>query len=522
MKKILMSAVFALIINIHAGAQEKIYFDENWEKTTQSKMEFYRETENKGKLTLIRDFYKNGTPQMEGLVSDATPGSEVYEGKITWYNPEGKVLSIGTYSAGQQIGPAKTFDEQGRILEDLIYKADGTFTGKIYNYKNPEEMSYNNIITTYETSDSFKTIVYDEDIKGIRYEATNDGKGLFETKFYGEKGKYIGTNSSGDSGDKVTVEYYQNPMKVSKIEKQSKDGKVTESIIYSQKGGILQEEKKNKKEGYQKTYDEAGKQIGSLTYIYDKEIDYHKPQDGEEYVFNYEFSGFTAVNVYKNGSAVLNKYFDEDGKLSSEQVLKDEITQEIRYYHPDGKLKGSVTYKDDMPYNGTLYEGLIEQHYKDGLLVYSKSLRLEGNLKAETKINADQTVYNSTVYDEKGAIAYTYSQPVEQESGFTAQIVQYVKGKAANKAVVKDGVLQSGKIKYQSEYGLKELERSGKWIIVKIYNMEGKLIQDSKILAETQEQDAYSSLNTQITEADLQYEFSGALLMLEPPSPSLP
>ncbi|WP_139418820.1 membrane-binding protein [Chryseobacterium mulctrae] len=508
MKKLFTSAVFALIISIHVNAQEKIYFDENWEKTTQAKMEFYRETENKGKLTLIRDFYKNGTLQMEGLVSDATPGSEVYEGKITWYNAEGKVLSTGTYSAGKQIGPAKTFDEQGRPLEDVVYRADGTFTGKIHTYKNPDEMSYHNSITTYETPESFKSVVYDEDIKGIRYEIVSDGNELYETKYYGEKGKYIGTNRSGDSSDKMTVEYYQDPMKVSKIEKQNKDGKVTESTIYTPEGGILQEEKKNKKGGYQKTYDKTGKQIGSLTYVYNKEIDYYMPQDGEEYQFNYEFSAFTAVNVYQNGSAVLNKYFDENGKLSSEQVLKDELTQEIRYYYPDGKSKGTVTYKDDMPYNGTLYEGLIEQHYKDGVLVYSKSLRLDETLKTETKINADQTVYNSTIYDEKGAVAYTYTHPVEQQGdGFTAQIIQYAKGKPANKAVVKDGFLESGKLKCKSESGVKELERSGKWVIVKMYDTEGKLIQDSKILAETQEPDAYNAVNRQITEADLQYEF---------------
>ncbi|SHG14964.1 toxin-antitoxin system YwqK family antitoxin [Chryseobacterium vrystaatense] len=507
MKKIFTAAVLALIINIHAGAQEKIYFDENWEKTTQSKMEFYRETENKGKLILIRDFYKNGTPQMEGLVSDATPGSEVYEGKITWYNADGKVMSIGTYSAGKQVGPAKTFDEQGRPLEDLMYKADGTFTGKIYTYKNLEEMSNFNIVTTYDSPESFQSVGYDEDIKGIRFELISDGKEKYETRFYGDKGKYIGKNRSGDSGEKVTVDYYHDPMKVSKIEKENKDGKVTESIIYSKKGEILQEEKKNKKGGYQKTYDEAGKQIGSLTYIYDKEIDSHNPQDGEEYMFNYDFSGYTAVNVYKNGSAVLKKYFDEDGKLSSEEVLKDDITQEIRYYNPDGTPKGNITYKDDMPYNGTLYEGLIEQHYKDGLLVYSKSLRLEGNLKAETKINANRTGYNSTVYDEKGAVEYTYSHPVEQGSGFTAQIVQYAKGKAGNKAVVKEGVLQSGKIKYKSEYGFKELERNGKWVLIKIFSPEGKLLQESKVLAETEENDLYSPLNTSINEADLQYEF---------------
>ncbi|MDN5481587.1 MAG: hypothetical protein L0G30_08415, partial [Chryseobacterium sp.] len=207
------------------------------------------------------------------------------------------------------------------------------------------------------------------------------------------------------------------------------------------------------------------------------------------------------------GVAVLNKYFDEDGKLSSEQVSEDEMTQEIRYYYPDGKLKGAVTYKDDMPYDGTLYEGLSEQQYKNGILVHSKFFTSDEKLKTETKINADQTLYNSTVYDENGAIAYTYSHPVEQGEGFTAQIVQYAKGKAASKAVVKDGVLESGKLKYKSEAGVKELERNGKWIFIKIYNRDGKLIQDSKVLAETQEPDTYNASNTLITESDLQYEF---------------
>jgi hypothetical protein len=57
-----------------------------------------------------------------------------------------------------------------------------------------------------------------------------------------------------------------------------------------------------------------------------------------------------------------------------------------------------------MPDTGTLYEGLIEQQYKDGVLVNSKSFREDGKLKKETKINKDQTVYNSTVFDENGAV----------------------------------------------------------------------------------------------------------------------
>ena len=104
-----------------------------------------------------------------------------------------------------------------------------------------------------------------------------------------------------------------------------------------------------------------------------------------------------------------------------------------------------------------------------------------------------------------------YSYPLEENGGFTAQIVQYVNGKAATKAVVKEGILQSGKIKYKSEYGFKEQERSGKWVLLKIFSPEGKLLQESKILAETEENDLYSPLNLLITESDLHYEFYESL-----------
>ncbi|MBL1222792.1 membrane-binding protein [Chryseobacterium sp. L7] len=508
MKKLFTSAVLALFLSISISAQEKIYFDENWEKTTQDKMEFYRETETKGKLTLIKDFYKNGKLQMEGLASDATPGSEIYDGKVTWYSPEGKIVSSGTYSEGKQIGPSQTYDDKGRPLEDLVYKADGTFKGKMYTYKDPDGYSLFNSITTYESSDSFKTIAYDEDIKGIRYEITTDSSGKYETKYYGDKGKHIGTSNSGSADETILVEYYFNPMKVSKIEKYKSDGTVKEGVTYSKSGKILQEQKMSKKDGYKTTYDEAGKKLGNLTYVYDKESNVYTPQDGEDYQYNSELTGFSTIDIYKNGSPILNKFFDDNGKLSSENVLKDGSIQEIKYYSPDGGLKGTLTYKDDLPYNGTVYDGNMgEQQYKDGILVYSKSFGENKRVKSEKKLNTKQTGYDSTIYDDKGSVVYTYSQPLEEAEGFTAQIVQYVKGKPGNKAVVKDGVLQSGKIKYKTESGLKEIERSGKWLLLKFYNPEGKLVQDSKLLADAEPQDPYTAFSATLQEADLLYDF---------------
>jgi len=506
MKKLFTSALLALVLSINVYAQEKTYFDENWEKTTQDNMEYYRETTPKGKLTLIKDFYKDGKLQMEGLASDITPNNEVFDGKVTWYTPEGKVMSTVTYSNGKQVGASQSYDDKGRITEDMVYKADGSFTGKMVAYKDPENEFYYNTITNYENSLPVKTIIYDEDMKGIRYETTSDKDGNYETKYYGEKGKLIGTSPSG-SGEGLQVDYYPNPMRISKIEKTKSDGSIKESIIYAKNGQLLQEQKRNKKDGYKTTYDESGKKIGHLVYQYDKENDIYQPTEGEDYQLNYDYALISSIDVYKNGSIITSKYFDEEGKLSSEKILKDDITQEIKYYSPDGKLKSTLTYKDELPYNGTAYEGLTETQYKEGVLVNIKMYTEEKKLKSEKKLNSKQTSYDAAIYDHKGTLLYTYNQPLSEDGGndyfFTAQIVQYVKGKPANKSSVKAGILQSGKIKLTTLNGVKELERSGKWVILKLYSTDGKLIQETKALADIPDEYASTENPAALSEDDL-------------------
>ncbi|MCS4302173.1 membrane-binding protein [Chryseobacterium sp. BIGb0232] len=508
MKKLFTSALLALVLSINVCAQEKTYFDENWEKTTKENMEYYRETSPKGKLILIKDFYKNGKLQMEGLASDTTPSNEVFDGKVTWYTPEGKTMSVVTYSNGKQVGVSQSYDTTGRLMEDMVYKADGTFSGKMFTYKDPESEYYYNSITVYENSSPSQTIIYDEDIKGIRTESVTGKNGSYENKYYGDKGKFIGSVSSEGNSEGIQVEYYYNPMRVSKIEKYKSDGTIKEGVIYAKNGNLLQEQKRGKKDGFKTTYDESGKKIAHLIYQYDKENDMYKPMDGEDYQLSYDYTHISTIDVYKNGSVILNKEFNEEGKLSTEKTLKDEAIQEIKYYAPDGKLKSTLTYQEDSPYNGISYDGLDEMHYKNGVLINTRKFHEENKLKFEKKLNAKQNAYDATIYDNKGGILYTYNQPVsEDDYAFTAQIVQYVKGKPTNKSSVKEGILQNGKIKIKTYNGTKELERSGKWILLKIYNIEGKLIQDSKILIDTGDGYFSSDSDTVIQEDNLYSDF---------------
>nr|WP_315033667.1 membrane-binding protein [uncultured Chryseobacterium sp.] len=511
MKKTLTTALLALVLSISVYGQEKTYFDENWEKTSQDKMEYYRETSAKGKLTLIKDYYKNGTLQMEGLASDITPSNEAFEGKVTWYTPEGKTMSTTTYSNGKQVGPSQSYDVNGKLIEDVVYKADGSFNGKSFSYKDPENEYYYNSITVYENSVPSKTIVYDEDIKGIRYETIMGKDSGYETKYYDEKGKYIGSTTSASDSENTLVDYYYNPMRISKIEKYKIDGSIKESVLYSKNGKILQEQKRNKKDGYKTTYDEAGKKIAHLTYQYDKDNDVFKPIDGEDYQFSYDYSSISSVDIYKNGEATLNKIFDENGKLLSEVFLKDGSTQEIKYYSPEGKLKSTLTYKDGLPFNGIAYDGVSERHFKEGVLVHSKAYSEEGKLKSEKKLNSKQDAFDATIYDGRGGILYTFNQPVGEEGAddysFTAQVVQYVKGKPANKASIKGGILQSGKIKLKTVNGSKDIERNGKWIMLKVYNADGKLIQDTKLLGDTGNDVFFDENQTYILEEHLHSDF---------------
>ncbi|WP_326983242.1 hypothetical protein VUJ46_01455 [Chryseobacterium sp. MYb264] len=508
MKKMIISAIAAWLMNISITAQEKIYFDENWEVTTKDKMVYYRETETKDKRILIRDYYTDGTLQMEGPAVDTTAGSEIFDGTVTWYSPEGKMVIQKSFVNGSEIGPSRSFDEKGRPIQEFFYKKDGTFTGKIYNYKDPEGSSSYNAVSFYDSPYSYKTIVYDEDIKGIRYEAESSDALEYFTKYYGENGKYIGKSSLGDDKDYWDVEYYYNPMVVSRVQKKNKNGELIEGVIYDRNGKILQEEKKNKKGGFKKTYDHNGKLIGNLSYKYDKESESLVPQDGDDYWFNSTFSGYISIDSYKNGAAVSVKYFDEDARLASEKFVEGFDTVKINYYSPDGTIKGVLNYREGQPYNGILYDELAEQQYQNGTVILSKTFTDKEQLKSESKINTENTLYHTSVYDHKGKVIYTYSKPAEESEFFTAKITQYVNGKQVSKAVIKDGVIESGKISYKVDGGSKELARQGDRILLKFYNKDGKLIQNTELFEENDRIDEWGGLNKITTEADLLREES--------------
>ncbi len=482
------SIVVGITISSMIYAQERLYFNDAWEKTTKEKMEYYREQEKKGNLTLIKDYYKNGVLQMEGLASDTTPSYEVFDGKVTWFYPSGKVQNFETYNKGSREGASQSFDENGRKIEDLLYKADETYSGRVYSYKNPIDEIYFNSISEYKDSEIVKVIVYDDDLKGIRSETHYKGYDA-TIDYYDEKGKLITTaKPSGSYENSGSVEYYYHPMRVAKVMKYDKDGNIAETIFYSRDKKILQEEKKNKKDGWQKTYNEKGVKIGELTYKYDEEYETVLPYSGDQYEYSYNLGYIESILRFKEGEELNRKEFNDQNILQKEVFSEEGVVTKINYFNEDGTSKGNLFLKDGAPYDGFYYEDLKEQKYADGVLEYSKLFNIEGGLVSEKKWNASKKQYETSNYDYNKKLTFTYTEKENAQDYFTANIVQYENGKIRSKATVVNSILTSGKLKFNTFEASKEIEKSGKWIILRDFDDEGKLISEKKILVETKDQ----------------------------------
>ena len=119
-------------------SQQKIYFDEEWLPTTKEKMVFYREISKEKNLFHIKDFFKSGKLQMEGYSTNDETNNEAFEGKVVWYFENGKTSKISEFKKGLPVGKEIEYDEQGRVIADLIFSEIG-FSGKKFEYKDSEE-----------------------------------------------------------------------------------------------------------------------------------------------------------------------------------------------------------------------------------------------------------------------------------------------------------------------------------------------------------------------------------------------
>lgn len=495
MKKIFLGLA---IVACHSLLAQRVYFNEDWEVVKKEKeATYYRETQKQGKLTLIKDYYINGVLQFEGLASDTTPKNEVFEGKATWYYPNGKIESFSHYKNGMKVGEEKSYDEDGRVTKDFIYDAKGVYKGKeifVEEYNNTKSL------TEYENSNPKRGITYENSLQGIRIENIYDRDGaLQETKYYGEGGKYIGTTSYGEGGYRgVSVEYYYNPMKVACIST-SENAKISfvEQKCYYGNGKLKYEYKVKGNTAKSIVYGEDGKNLGELNYKYDEEVRVMTPYNGLEVGINlYEpEKEINYYTTYKDGSVLKNEWYEE-GQLAwvTHHNGNGEIKEHLSY--KDGKQVALLTYKDGQPYEGKIISSHSDTTYKKGIIVEEKLYDSEKNIISDKILNEAKQKYEAKIMEGK-KLKYTYIIDFnEYGERMTGEITPYDKsGKPMNKIIVKDGLIEKGKLRITlyDDYE-EEFERKGDWLYRRTY--EG-----NKLTSERKDKVGEKDYEHEITEA---------------------
>ena len=118
--------------SIETVAQKKIYFDANWNRTTQQKASYYRSLDNANKeKKLVIDYFITGKKVREVFYDNGRP-----DGKFSEFYSTGELKTTGTYKKGLKAGMWKTYYKNGKIKEKGSFKK-GKKVGvwKIY-YKN--------------------------------------------------------------------------------------------------------------------------------------------------------------------------------------------------------------------------------------------------------------------------------------------------------------------------------------------------------------------------------------------------
>lgn len=120
MHKIVLVFFTFLTLNILYAQEETVWFDSNWNITTEDSATYYRPSpEKKSNGYWLVDYYTSGVVQMEGLSKELD--KEVFEGEIKWYFENGKVHQTIYYSAGVLNGSRKIYYKSGKLKNERYY-----------------------------------------------------------------------------------------------------------------------------------------------------------------------------------------------------------------------------------------------------------------------------------------------------------------------------------------------------------------------------------------------------------------
>lgn len=126
-----LGLLFFLLCNF-ISAQQKKYYDLDWQETSAEKAAFYRTTEKLGSFFIIKDFFISGAKQFEGKSAVAEEPISL-EGEAIWYEEDGSVIQKGTFIGNLPHGEISFYYSDGTLKTSGQYK-EGKLNGLYTEY----------------------------------------------------------------------------------------------------------------------------------------------------------------------------------------------------------------------------------------------------------------------------------------------------------------------------------------------------------------------------------------------------
>jgi uncharacterized protein len=309
-----------------------------------------------------KSYYRNGKVDETGMYKKNGDKDGVWKE----YYSNGTLLSEESFSDGKWDGSSKYYNEDGKMIEEYIYK--------------------NDILQEYKAYDPTGKVVYQN---------KKDGKNNYDaTLYYSNANKKREGRVQGGKLTGVWKDYNMNGFITSEntYANGKKDGK---SITYHDNGKVKAETDYSEGEtnGYYREYHKNGKLHMEGAYIMDKEIDvwntYYINGNLESTTFYNDgnldgWQEYYAINgkldyeeFYELGYVKKRVFYDSTGKVEQE-ILFNKGTGELETKYANGKTKLKSTYKDN------LLQGPSNAFYPDGKPLSTKTYvndEAEGDIK---------------------------------------------------------------------------------------------------------------------------------------------
>jgi TonB family protein len=140
----LLALLVTAISSFTVSAQDTTYLNANWKETTPDKSSYFRIKQKTDSGWLVKDYFRNGKPQMTGLFKDDS--LTIADGHFTWYDEKGLNRRC-TLAGGKKEGAEIYYYPNGHVKatgNNKTGEMDGEWLGYYTNGKPSGKATYTN------------------------------------------------------------------------------------------------------------------------------------------------------------------------------------------------------------------------------------------------------------------------------------------------------------------------------------------------------------------------------------------